>query len=139
MFPAQMSVINQQLAGKMVADFGNVTANDIPMDAQGAIFVKADGTEIQRRIWGNDGIIRVTSYFPQNDVLNQNTNTLSSETEKLKFEPFNEVTGHIERIEERLEEIYRMIEQKEGVENEPEHDIANGNAKTTTKRLTTGK
>lgn len=62
----QMSLSNQQSAlnGRIVDDFNILSANDVPMDGNGAIFIKKDGSEIQLRNWTANGTIQTTSYKP---------------------------------------------------------------------------
>ena len=45
------------LNGAIVDDFGVISANDVPMDGNGAIFIKKDGSEIQLRNWTANGKI----------------------------------------------------------------------------------
>lgn len=46
----QFQPVQQQapdLSCRLVSDFGAISANDVPMDGKGAVFMKQDGTEIQ--------------------------------------------------------------------------------------------
>lgn len=52
------------LNGRFVDDFNIISANDVPMDGNGAIFIKKDGSEIQLRNWTANGTIQTTSYKP---------------------------------------------------------------------------
>lgn len=82
----QQQVNNQQmqqaLSTQFVDDFENISVNSIPMDNNGALFVKRDGTEIQMKRWNSNGQIVSTSYLPQiqNSVANSST-----DNEKSKF------------------------------------------------------
>lgn len=62
-FPQQT---NQQtgIAGKQVHDFSEITANDVPLNGQCAVFPKADLSEIQVKRWGSDGMIVTNTYRP---------------------------------------------------------------------------
>lgn len=97
------------LNGKIVDDFGMISANDVPMDGNGAIFIKKDGTEIQLRNWTANGTIQTTSYKPILDRQNSNADILSSETEKLKIGLSEDVTDafmkRFDDIEKRLDDF----------------------------------
>lgn len=72
----------QPISTQFVDDFDTISVNSIPMDNQGALFVKRDGTEIQMKRWNSNGQIVSTSYLPQiqNSVANSST-----DNEKSKF------------------------------------------------------
>lgn len=102
--PQQFAMLN----GKIVDDFGMITANDVPMDGNGAIFIKKDGSEIQLRNWSANGTIQTTSYKPILDNKNSNM-VLSSEAEKLKIGLSEDVTDafmkRFDDIEKRLDDF----------------------------------
>lgn len=54
----------QGMAGKYVNDFSEITANDVPMGSQPAIFIKNDRSEIQLREWSPNGQIVSNHYIP---------------------------------------------------------------------------
>ena len=100
----------QILNGKIVNDFNAITANDVPMDNIGAFFIKSDGSEIQRRVWASTGGISTISFKP---VLEEQTNNLQQEKEKLKIElsdeisetfmnKFDEITEQLKKIEKNF-------------------------------------
>lgn len=97
------------LNGKIVDDFEMITANDVPMDGNGAIFIKKDGSEIQLRNWAANGTIQTTSYKPILAPQNSNADILSSESEKLKIELSDEATEvfmkRFDDIEKRLDDF----------------------------------
>lgn len=82
--PAQTAY--QPLAGRIVEDFSVITANDVPMDGSGAIFVKHDGSEIQLRNWTAQGTISTSRFKP---VLESQTENLSGTAEKMSDEHFS--------------------------------------------------
>lgn len=90
----QMNLQNQQvqpmqrLNGRIVDDFNIITANDVPMDATGALFIKSDGTEIQRKVWTSNGTI-ATSRFKL--VLTEQADLTQGE-KRTKFDPSVEFT-----------------------------------------------
>lgn len=106
MQPTQMSGANQQqvgLNGKIVDDFNALSANDVPMDGNGAIFIKKDGSEIQLRNWTANGTIQTTSYKP---ILEQNsengTNIPQMDLNGL-YEDVRALRGEISERFDRLE------------------------------------
>lgn len=62
----QMVMPNQPtgIIGKVVADFSEITANDVPMNGSAAFFPKADGSELQVRSWTANGTIQTVVYRP---------------------------------------------------------------------------
>jgi hypothetical protein len=107
MFPAQISGNLMSVAGRVVDSFDSITANDVPMDNSGAIFVKRDNSEIQHRIWNADGTIKTTSYKPIVDVLDDKMVNLSSGETELKFALSDEVT---EGIMNKFDEVMKKID-----------------------------
>lgn len=97
------------LNGKVVDDFNIITANDVPMDGNGAIFIKKDGSEIQLRNWAANGTIQTASYKPILAPQNSNADILSSESEKLKIGLSDEATEafmkRFDDIEKRLDDF----------------------------------
>lgn len=97
---------------KMVDDFCYITANDVPMDANGAIFIKKDGSEIQRRVWTAQGNIVVTSYLPQIAVQNDSMVNVSPNTEKSNIGAFNEFTESfnekMKSLNDKIDKIYDL-------------------------------
>lgn len=61
------------LTGRVVEDFNVITANDVPMDGNGAIFIKSDGSEIQVRNWTAQGTISTSRFKPFLDSQTENT------------------------------------------------------------------
>lgn len=116
--PYPQQPIQQQMpvgiSTQIVEDFENISVNAIPMDNNGAFFVKRDGTEIQYRRWTGDGKISTTSYFPQNgnEVVNPPQDEIKPQNDAL-----NEVVGvfnnRFDGVESRLTEIEQIIQPKE--------------------------
>lgn len=66
----QQSIIQPQgIIGRVVNDFSEITANDVPMNGNAAFFPKADGSELQVRSWSANGTIQTVVYKP---ILEQN-------------------------------------------------------------------
>lgn len=99
------------IMGRVVNDFSEIVANDVPMDGRSAVFPKNDMTEIQVRAWGADGKIQTTSYKPilaQNttDTINSSTNSqnvkieLSDDVKKAFMDRFDDITNRLDVIEQ---------------------------------------
>lgn len=102
--PTQMSGANQMSAlGKIVDSIDVVKATDIPMDGNAYYFPKADGTEVYCKQWLQNGTTRILTFKP---ILEDNTNDLSSDTEKLKISLSDEVT---EVFMKRFDELEKQI------------------------------
>lgn len=50
---------------RIVDNFSNITANEVPMDGSVATFIKSDHSEIQLKSWDSNGTIRTVSFVPQ--------------------------------------------------------------------------
>lgn len=105
--PTQTPVSNQMSAlGKMVDSIDVVKATDIPMDGNTYYFPKADGTEVYCKQWLQNGTTRILTFKP---VFEDDTNNLSSDTEKLKIvlsEEFTEVfMKRFDEIEKRIDDL----------------------------------
>lgn len=111
--PTSMSGANQQamqqqivgINGRIVQAVENINANEVPMDGSVAFFPKQDLTEIYAKSWNADGTIRTLTFKP---VLNDKTNILSGDTEKLEFDLSKKAT---EGIMAKLNELSEKIEQ----------------------------
>lgn len=73
------------LFGRIVDDFSLITANDVPMNGGGAVFIKKDGSEIQIRSWTANGTIATTSYSPILESNNAEANISTPSETELKF------------------------------------------------------
>lgn len=73
------------LFGRIVDDFNLITANDVPMNGGGAVFIKKDGSEIQIRSWTANGTIATTSYSPVLEVNSAEAKISTPNETELKF------------------------------------------------------
>ena len=111
--PTSMSGANQQampqqiagINGRIVQAVENINDNEVPMDGSVAFFPKQDLTEIYAKSWNADGTIRTLTFKP---VLNDKTDVLSGDTEKLEFDLSEKAT---EGIMAKLNELSEKIEQ----------------------------
>ena len=111
--PTSMSGANQQampqqivgINGRIVQAVENINANEVPMDGSMAFFPKQDMSEIYVKGWNADGTIRTLTFKP---VLNDKTDVLSGDTEKLEFDLSEKAT---EGIMAKLNELSEKIEQ----------------------------
>ena len=95
---------NHTINAKIVDDFSAVTANDVPMDGNGAVFIKRDGSEIQVRSWNAQGTITRSVFKPV--LTDEGKNTLPN-TEKPGYEAFNAV---LEGIAKKVDNLSAKIE-----------------------------
>ena len=108
--PTQTPVSNQMSAlGKMVDSIDVVKATDIPMDGNAYYFPKADGTEVYCKQWLQNGTTRILTFKP---VFEDNTNNLSSDTEKLKIDLSDEVTDVFMKRFDELEKLLDSLAPK---------------------------
>ena len=108
--PMQMNQqpIPQQIVGingRIVQAVETINPNEVPMDGSVAFFPKQDLTEIYAKSWNADGTIRTLTFKP---VLNDKTDILSGDTEKLEFDLSEKAT---EDIMAKLNELSEKIEQ----------------------------
>ncbi|MCR5254612.1 MAG: hypothetical protein K6D96_01650 [Acetatifactor sp.] len=113
---------SQGLPGKIVNDFNEIMANDVPMNGSYAFFIKGDLSEVQARAWSPDG--RIVS-VPFKAVLPVKTNNLPSETKqadlglsedvtKAFMEQFEELKERLSSIEENFSKQSTTRRKKEG-------------------------
>lgn len=109
----QMPQMPTGLNGRIVDDFSVLNANDVPMDGNGAVFIKRDGSEIQIRRWGNMGNIEMTSYAPRTDGFHSGQGNYPQDGESFKIglsedvmaafmQRFDELMGKIESLEKMV-------------------------------------
>lgn len=98
----------QGIVGKIVADFSEITANDVPMNGQAAFFPKADGSEMQVRSWAANGTIQTVVYRP---ILDQN----SEQATNIPKMDFNALNEDVRALREDIKGVRDMIEKSMAV------------------------
>ena len=93
----------QGIVGKIVNDFSELTANDVPMNGSAAFFPKADGSELQVRSWTANGTIQTVVYKP---VLDQN----QAEGTNIPQMDFNALNEDVRALREDIKGVREMIE-----------------------------
>lgn len=93
----------QGIVGKIVNDFSELTANDVPMNGSAAFFPKADGSEIQARAWTANGTIQTIVYKP---VQTEN----QSEATNIPQMDFNALNEDVRALREDIKGVREMIE-----------------------------
>lgn len=93
----------QGIVGKIVNDFSELTANDVPMNGSAAFFPKADGSEIQARAWTANGTIQTVVYRP---VKEEN----SAEVTNIPQMDFNALNEDVRALREDIKGVREMIE-----------------------------
>lgn len=94
------------IIGRIVNDFSEITANDVPMNSNAAFFPKADGSELQVRSWTPNGTIQTVVYRPiqtENGVSSTNTpqmdfNALNEDVRALR----EEISARFDRLEQSI-------------------------------------
>lgn len=98
----------QGLLGKIVDDFNSITANDVPMNGVGAVFVKRDGTEIQIRNWTANGTIATSSYIPvipEKEEVVDISSRIESDSLKELLERFDKLSEKVDGISIQINDI----------------------------------
>lgn len=111
MMPTQMAGATQQpqgIVGKIINDFSELTANDVPMNGSAAFFPKADGSEIQARAWTANGTIQTVVYRP---VQPENTAD-GTNIPKMDLNALNE---DVKALREDIKSVREMIEKSMNV------------------------
>lgn len=98
----QIQQQTQGIVGKIVNDFSELTANDVPMNGSAAFFPKADGSELQVRSWTANGTIQTVVYKP---VLDQNQ--VEGTNPQMDFNALNE---DVKALREDIKSVREMIE-----------------------------
>ena len=97
------------ISGGVVEDFGMITANDVPMDGTGAVFIKRDGSEIQIRNWTANGTIATSVFKPVKiEEVGKSPDNLPNSLDSLytTFEDkFNQLFNKIDKLEESMIEV----------------------------------
>ena len=116
--PSYMQQAAQRINGRVVQSADMITANDVPMDGSVAFFPTQDLSEIYAKSWDANGKIVTRLFKP---VLADNTNKLSSETEKLKFDLSENVAEvfekHFATLFSKIEELEKKIDEKSLTKN----------------------
>ena len=110
--------------GKIIENVDVLKTTEVPMDGNIYYFPKADGSEIYSKQWLANGTTRILTFKP---VFEDNTNTLSSDTEKLKIGLSDDVTDtfmkRFDNIEKRLEEFISKSTNKSTTRSKKDGDL----------------
>ena len=100
----------QGLNSRLVDDFNVITANDVPMDGNGAIFIKKDGSEIQHRNWTAQGTIATSVFKPVKTGQPKEVSTSSDKIEiRLPDDVVDMLQKNFEGINKRFDELEKSI------------------------------
>lgn len=102
----QQQVMPQQimgLNGRYVDDFSTLSANDVPMDGNGAIFIKKDKSEIQLKNWTANGTIATTHFKPVTEQGTESNINMSQINLNGLYEDMRALRGEIAERFDRLE------------------------------------
>lgn len=99
-----------QVPTMITNDFNSISVNNIPMDNNGALFIKSDRSEIVSKHWMPDGTVQTTLYLPQ---IENTVENVSSETIERQNDAFNTFTDtfneRINTLIDRLDTIEDLI------------------------------
>lgn len=98
---------NVGINGKFIQVVENITANDVPMNGEVALFPKQDMSEIYAKAWQSDGTIRTVVFKP---VLEEQPSNSTQGQEKLKFDLSDDAT---EAFMKRFDDITERLEKME--------------------------
>lgn len=99
---------SQGIVGKIVNDFSELTANDVPMNGNAAFFPKADGSELQVRSWTANGTIQTVVYRP----VQQESGAEGTNIPQMDFNALNE---DVRALREDIKGVREMIEKSMNV------------------------
>lgn len=102
----------QGMAGKYVNDFSEITANDVPMGGQPAIFVRNDRNEIQLREWSPNGQILSTLYRPYKEEPQQAIEQSSQPSFDVKAELLDPIFDKLSELEQQLAKLSKPTTKK---------------------------
>ena len=100
----QQSLNTFSALGKIVESEDIVKTTDIPMDGNMYYFPKADGTEVYGKKWLPNGQTQILAFKP---LLDSETNNLTLEEEKLKFDTFK---AFLEGIQEDIKTLNDKVD-----------------------------
>ncbi len=103
----QQQIQPQGIIGRIVNDFSEITANDVPMNGSAAFFPKTDGSEMQVRSWSSDGTIQTIVYKP---VFSDN----SQEGANIPQMDFNALNEDVRALREEISERFDRLEKSMG-------------------------
>lgn len=93
-----------QVPTMITNDFSNISVNNIPMDNNGALFIKSDRSEIVSKHWMPDGTVQTTLYLPQ---IENTVENVSSETIERQNDAFNEFTR---AFDEKINTLFNRLD-----------------------------
>lgn len=124
--PVQQPQQPQMLPTYVVDDFSQILAKDVPMDKQGAFFIKKDGTEAEWRVWDASGEIKPTHFKAILGDKNSQMDKSMLDAEKLKIDLSDEATGafmkRFDELSERLGELEDILSQPKTRGRKKEND-----------------
>lgn len=113
---------NQSYSGvivRYVDDFDKIEAKDVPMESNGAIFIKPDKSEIEIREWDKSGQIVPTTYRPVPKAEtggNNNVDISSPMPQKMEIGLSGDTT---QAFMQRFDELANRLDVMERILNKP--------------------
>lgn len=115
--PSQMqaSILSPGVSGRVIDDISTVSASEVPMNGEQAVFIMRDGSSVYTKRWLANGNIATTQYLPQTNASDIGVNNLAVGDVEGKFEPIYE---RLQAIEEKLDVIAKPATPKRTTKKE---------------------
>lgn len=97
--------VQPQINAKVVNDFSEITANDVPMNTPFSVFVKPDYSEVVIKKWNGNGTIDNCLFKPS---FEQRGNNSTPSAEKSQFDAFTALT---DTLTQRFDALEQQISQ----------------------------
>lgn len=96
---------------RVVNDFSEIVANDVPMDGRPAFFVKNDMSVAQARAWNSNGTIDCVSFTRIEPKTDEVTNT----TNEIQNAQYEEIMSRFDKLEKYLAKPTKATKKVEAV------------------------
>lgn len=104
--------------GKIVNDFNEVMANDVPLDGRVAVFMKNDYSEMQARSWQPDGTIRTVRFTAAIPQAKNEPQVEQKTPEMANFDVLNGIAEQIATLNEKIDRLSKPAKVKKEVADE---------------------
>lgn len=98
-YTSQNNLNNNPLQGRIVNDFNEITAAEVPMNGTIATFVKADLSQVQTRFWNQEGKIVPCTYERVDDAQSSVESSATMET----------LNADIKQLIDKIDKIEKYI------------------------------
>lgn len=102
------------IQGKYISKIEDITANDVPMSGESAIFPMSDASKIYLKKWNSNGTISTVEFCPITNEKELNDKSIN-ELNKIDLKP---ITERLDGIEDMLNKLTNKRTQKKESETE---------------------